>query len=308
MRTIVQNRSVHLAGIAVVREAHDAEDEPAAYDFSTVDLSDDGDRWIDDVGGAVVEALSQMGPSTARELTAVVPELASKLTVPGGTIGASTRVLFLLAIEGAIVRGRPRGSWVSSQYEWSRVEDWLGEALDVVDPVVARTELMRRWLSTFGPATERDCAWWTGWTLRDTRAALDAIGAEPVQLEEGSGFVVPDHVGQVDPVTDDDVALLPGLDPSPMGWKERDWFLGPHQGPLFDDHGNIGPTVWAGGRIVGGWGHASDGTVVVRLLEPVASSTSDAIDERAAELSTWLGDIRVKARFPTPMEKEIRSG
>ena len=37
------------------------------------------------------------------------------------------------------------------------------------------------------------------------------------------------------------VALLPALDPTPMGYVERDWFLGPHAPALFDRSGNIGP-------------------------------------------------------------------
>ena len=51
------------------------------------------------------------------------------------------------------------------------------------------------------------------------------------------------------------VALLPGLDSTVMGWKERAWFLGGHQHALFDVNGNAGPTVWCNGRIVGGWAH-----------------------------------------------------
>lgn len=39
LRPIVQNRGAFMAGIAAVRETHDAVDEPPAYDFSTVDLS-----------------------------------------------------------------------------------------------------------------------------------------------------------------------------------------------------------------------------------------------------------------------------
>ena len=49
------------------------------------------------------------------------------------------------------------------------------------------------------------------------------------------------------------VALLPALDPTVMGWKERSWYLGDHQERLFDRNGNAGPTVWADGRVVGGW-------------------------------------------------------
>ncbi len=48
-------------------------------------------------------------------------------------------------------------------------------------------------------------------------------------------------------------ALLPTLDPTTMGWKEREWYLGPHERVLFDSVGNAGPTVWWDGRVVGGW-------------------------------------------------------
>ena len=275
--------------------------------FEATGLTDDGDAWFDAVGSAVVAALDEHGPMTARELTVHVPELAEKLTMTGGTVGASTRILFLLAIEGQIVRGRPRGSWVSSLYEWSTMEGWIGDRLRAVPAPEARASLLERWLSAFGPATERDCAWWTGWGLTDTRRALGDIGAVDVELDGGVGYVVADDAETVEePVTAEDVALLPGLDPTPMGWKERDWFIGPHTTSLFDRNGNIGPSVWSGGRVVGAWGHAPDGEVVVRLLEPIDSRASDAIAAEADALRAWLGDIRIKARFPTLVEKEIR--
>jgi hypothetical protein len=38
--------------------------------------------------------------------------------------------------------------------------------------------------------------------------------------------------------------LLPGLDPTPMGWHRRDWYLGEQVAPaVVDRTGNIGPTV-----------------------------------------------------------------
>jgi Winged helix DNA-binding domain len=47
--------------------------------------------------------------------------------------------------------------------------------------------------------------------------------------------------------------LLPALDPTAMGWKRRDWFLGIDRGQIFDSAGNIGPTLWWDGEIVGSW-------------------------------------------------------
>ncbi len=35
-----------------------------------------------------------------------------------------------------------------------------------------------------------------------------------------------------------------------MGWKARDFWLGPHRASLFDHNGNAGTTAWLDGRAV----------------------------------------------------------
>ena len=102
-------------------------------------------------------------------------------------------------------------------------------------------------------------------------------------------------------------ALLPALDPTPMGWQSREWFLGPHGPALFDRTGNIGPTVWWAGRIVGGWAQRASGEVVYRLLEDPGSDAAAAIAAEAARLEPWLGPARVTPRFRTPLERELSS-
>jgi hypothetical protein len=100
-------------------------------------------------------------------------------------------------------------------------------------------------------------------------------------------------------------ALLPALDPTPMGWRERSWYLGPHAPSLFDRTGNIGPTVWWEGRIVGGWAQRPTGEVVFRLLEDAGAEAAGAVAAEAARLAGWLGEARVTPRFRTPLEREL---
>lgn len=147
-------------------------------------------------------------------------------------------------------------------------------------------------------------AWWSGWGVRQAGAALEQAGAVEVQLDEGVGYVFEgdsDPVGDVEPW----VALLPALDPTMMGWKQRGWYLGEHQRDLFDRNGNAGPTVWAGGRVVGGWGQRPSGEVAVILLSDVGSETADAVAAKAAVLESWLGEVRVTPRFRTPLDKRL---
>ena len=446
------------------------------------------ERWLADVEARVLAALADQGQATAKELTAAVPELALKLSFGegrswAGTVGISTRTLFLLATEARIIRARPRGSWISSQYRWAPAAAWLGEELARADPEAARAALLQHWLAAFGPGTLTDISWWTGWPVRQVRAALAAVGAVEVELDavtvapgsgppgagvpggampagaaresglpgagvpggatpaanapgsavpgagdprgaapaasapgsavpgsgdprgaapaanapgsavpgpgdprgaapaavapgsgvpagvsggaapaavalgsgvpgeaapaatapgsagsgpgdsvggasagtpapEGAGLwgpVAPDVGARVTgfvaagdlapaPAVGHWCALLPALDPTVMGWKERSWYLGAAaQRQLFDRNGNAGPTVWADGRVVGGWAQRRDGTVAVELLEPVDAAMRERIDAEAANLSEWLDGTVVTPRFRTPLEKRLAS-
>ena len=100
-------------------------------------------------------------------------------------------------------------------------------------------------------------------------------------------------------------SLLPALDPTPMGWQARDWFLGQHRAALFDRTGNIGPTVWWEGRVVGGWAQRASGEIVLRLLEDIGADGAAAVSGQAAKLEAWLGANRVTPRFRTPLEREL---
>jgi hypothetical protein len=183
-----------------------------------------------------------------------------------------------LAVEGKVVRGKPRGTWVSNQYRWTTMSRWLGAPLEEIPVVQAQAALVRRWLARFGPGTEADLRWWTGWTAREARAALAAANVTKVALDgDDTAFVLADDL-EPTPEPERWVALLPLLDPTTMGWRERDWYLGPHRSALFDTAGNAGPTIWSEGRIVGGWAVLPSGEVVTRLLEDVGRESSAAVD------------------------------
>jgi hypothetical protein len=272
-------------------------------------IADDGARWLTRTERACVDVIEARGEITGAELSKEVPELRSQWsfgegTKWGGSATVTTRVLFLLSTEQRIVRGRPKGSWVSSQYRWSPMARWLPAGVPTLEPGVARTELVRRWLAAFGPATAADVKWWTGWTVAQTMAGLAAVDAVEVETEEGAGWVLPGDEGPTRAPAPW-VALLPALDPTTMGWQRRAWYLDPHGKALFDRSGNAGPTVWADGRVVGGWAQRRTGEVVFELLEDVGREASDAIGNAAAELERWLGAVRITPRFPTPLQKAL---
>jgi hypothetical protein len=270
-------------------------------------IAPDGAAWLAQLETATLAELATRREATGAELGRAVPGLGAQMPVGegrtwAGTIGLSTRVLFSLSTDQRVVRGRPKGSWTSSQYRWAPMEAWLPDGVPRLPAPAARAELTRCYLDRFGPATTADLKWWTGWTVAHTKEALQAVGAVEVALAEGTGWVLPDDAGPVR-APGRWVALLPSLDPTTMGWQERRWYLGDHGPELFDRNGNAGPTVWVDGRIVGGWAQRRTGEVVHRLLEDTGAETASAVAEAAAELEAWLGPVRITPRFPTPLQK-----
>jgi hypothetical protein len=267
--------------------------------------------WLDEVERSTIEALAARGEAFATELAEDEPRLRERIVLAEGKryqaeANITSRVLFLLASEGRIMRGRPRGSWISSQYRWSSTDAWLGGPMAELPTAEAQVELMRRWLGTFGPATAADARWWTGWTMGEVRRSFDRLGAVEVDLDGAAGHVLPGDDGPArSPSGEPWVALLPALDPTVMGWVDRTWYLGAHGPALFDRTGNAGPTVWLDGRIVGGWAQRRDGTIAVRLLEDVGREASAAVVHEADRLGAWIGPVRVTPRFRTPLERDL---
>jgi len=277
-------------------------------------VTDNPATWLRDVEAVAVAAVAAAGEISSAELGKVDERLATRLILGPGTKYETTqavasRILTLMSAEGEIVRARPRGGWTSTQFRWSTLENWAPEAIEVISVEDAAAEITRRWLAAYGPATEDDLAWWTGWTKARTRAALARCKAVDIDLESQPGLILP---GDDEPDRGEDeswVTLLPALDPSTMGWKHRDFYLGDHRERLFDINGNAGPTVWCNGQIVGGWAQRDDGEVVVELLQDVGGEMTLEADRQAAALTTRLGDVRLKvrARGWTPSEKALRA-
>jgi hypothetical protein len=293
----------------------DLNDEPGLERPEGVDWPDKPEEWIERAKSAVLEELAD-GPLPTRELGQRLPRFRVLLDLSPGknysaTVSALNRVLMLMGFDATITRMEPAGgSWINSHYTWMRTDQISDTVIDRpdLDARTAQRHMVLRYLEGYGPATEEDVRWWTGWTATVTRRALEA--ATEVTLDGGAGYV---HPALVDPPVDrpaSSVALLPALDPATMGWKRRDWYLDPALAPkLFDTNGNGGPTIWIDGRIVGGWVQRPDGEIAWRLLgnDHDLGDRVPAIEQEVARLRDFLGDSRFKVRFPTPLVKELLS-
>lgn len=316
LRHHAMRRTLWVAGPETIRLAHAAATvdlHRVQYRMLVTALSGAGiadpDAWIAAGRATVLDALAD-GPTTARELGKRLPELAVRVMIGTGRqatpVAAHTRLLLVLGFAGTVVRARPTGTWINGQYRWADSAGWIPGGIDAgLDKRAAAAGLARLWLRSFGPGTRADLQWWAGWTVATTTRALADVGAVEVELDEGVGFVLPDDLDPVD-APEPWVALLPGLDPTTMGWKQRSWYLDPEVATaVFDRNGNGGPTIWVDGRIVGSWVQRRDGGIAVRVLTDIGAAHRAEIDRAAAGLQELLGDVRFTVRFPAPVQATL---
>ena len=274
-------------------------------------IADDPVAWLAEVEASTLKALRARGEATANELGQDEPRLRTQMLFNvgkkyEGTVGVSTRLLFTLALEGLVARGRPAGSWVSSQYRWIPIEAVIPGGFPPLDPEVApdrdrpalagglRPGHGRRHPLVHGLDRWPRCA---GSSASSRSREVDLDGTTGPRPRRRRGVRAGARAVRA---------------PSCPDSTRRSW-AGPTAGSswpatpshLFDTNGNAGPTVWWDGRIVGGWAQRPDGEIAHRLLEDPGADGRAAIEAEGARLREWLGPTRVTPRFRTLFEREL---
>jgi hypothetical protein len=289
-----------------------AERRRLVRDVEKAGLFPEGERWLAEASERVLAALAGGREATSSELRDEIPLLEGSIAYGegkswGGQVPVGPRVLTTLSAAGQVVRASNDGAWNVSRPRWAAMTSWLGEELAPPSEAEGVAGLVERWLRAFGPGMAADLKWWLGSTVAAVRRGLADVRAVEVELDGQTGYVLPDDLDETEPV-EPWGALLPPLDPTTMGWFERDWYLGRHREQLFDTSGNAGPTVWWEGRIVGGWRQDAGGAVELQMLEDVGADAMRVLEQQAAELTEWFGGTRVLPRFPSPLSKAAAAG
>ena len=265
------------------------------------DLAD----WVGTVEEQVEQALARRGDATGAELRDDVPALRARI-LPGTPAakaqGLTSPLLTLMSAQGRLVRGAAVGAWTSRNHRWEPAATWWPDGVPHLDPPAAQADLARRWLERYGPATVDDLQWWTGWSRATTRHALSCLDTEEVDLhgQPGVDLAGAEPPGPAEPVA----CLLPALDPTPMGWKHRGWSTDVDTAPLYDTAGNIGPTVWWDGELVGGWASTPTG-IRTRLLADRGRRAAAAVEAAARHLGQRLDGATVTPAARTPLERQL---
>lgn len=276
-----------------------------AKDVVKAGIAVDGNDWLDRARAEVLTLLTDAPEGlSALEVRQAVPMTDVKVEGSAGEIWSAPRVLTHLGATADIMRGANTARFPVSRPLWTLTRHWLDDAPIDLESADGYREIVRRWLHSFGPGTEDDIVWWLGSTKTVVRAALAELEAVAVSLDGGdTGWLLPDDVATVcDPGPW--AALLPVLDPTIMGWKNRDFYLGPHRNQLFDTRGNAGTTAWVDGRVVGCWIQDAAGVVHVRVLESVSADAQRALDAEAVRLTEWLGGVKIGTGYVSQAMKQ----
>ena len=244
-----------------------------------------------------------------REVVADVPLLATKLRFGSGRwVGeqsAGARVLPQLAMDGLLVRGRPRGTWVSPQFRWV-TDRGLARRADRGDRPGGRAGRAPPTLARVLRARDRD-----GHALVDgLDGARDARRARRDSARRGRPRRRDRLRARRRPRAD---ARSPSRRRRCCRRSTRRRWAGRSatgtsartRPTLFDSNGNAGPTVWWDGRVVGGWSQRRDGEIVYELLEDVGRRRRAAVEGEAERVAGWLGDVRFSPGFLPPFQRGL---
>jgi hypothetical protein len=218
-------------------------------------------------------------------------EIAERLQRAGVELDSMTRlhVMRLVVTSGVACLGPDRGA----QTCLVRREDWLGRTPEF-DRDKALAELARRYLGAFGPATDRDFAYWAGLPLRDVRAGLGLIAGEIEQVSVAGEILLTLRGALSRLPRRGQVRMLGNFDTYLLGWKDRSFSVaGEHAIHVKAGGGGwIRPVIVEDGTVVGGWRTSRKGgrhEISLNLPKAERSRLGAAIEAEIADIERFEG-------------------
>jgi winged helix DNA-binding protein len=156
-------------------------------------------------------------------------------------------------------------------------EDWLGKQ-PRFDRDAALAELARRYLGAFGPATDRDFAYWAGLGLGEVRQGLEAIAGEIEAVRVGEDTMVAPRGKLPRLPPSGQLRMLGNFDTYLLGWKDRRFSVPDEHAAAVKEGGGgwIRPVIVRDGVVIGGWRSSrKGGRIEVSLNLPSSMTVSE---------------------------------
>lgn len=237
-------------------------------------------------------------PKTAEQIIEILSGKLSKLPPPD----IARLLMRKLCDMGVLVRTSAKG-WKGNLFSYALAKKWFPELqLKPDNPESARTEVIRRYIRSYGPVSMDDIAMWTGFTAQQVQRSITHLRRELLKLNIESHreeLVIlretEDILQMRFSLTGDSILFLPPWDPFTSAWKskrrlvEREWL--PY---VYDASGNATSVIVDNGHIIGIWQFRD---YVVNVLEfhvfaPYAAKKREVFakaQEHASKLAELTG-------------------
>jgi uncharacterized protein YcaQ len=238
----------------------------------------------------IVQALSS-GPLRRPEILAALrPQVSKRVQAWAEKCWGLVR---LPVAEGRVCYGSGEGN----QAVFIRTDQWLPKpALKKIPPAKAQSELLRKFLRAYGPATLHDFAHWSGISMPEVRPLRPLVEAD---LEEMQGDMKSSLLLREDAAvlkncscTETCVRLLPIFDSYLLAHREKGHLLSTeHYKRVYRNQGWISPVVLINGSIAGVWSHKLQNKNLLVEADPFGRLTRDqraAVEREAKSLAAFF--------------------
>jgi hypothetical protein len=205
----------------------------------------------------------------------------------------------LMCDEGLLIRGKPKAGWKSNLHTYYPFKEYFPDLnLSGMNEFDAKEQMIRQYITSYGPASVKDIAWWTGFPMGDVKEILDILKNDVISVQisgiSGSYIVLSSDIGYLDSIDIPDeprVFLLPALDPYLMGFKDRQRFLDADRSTwIYDRSGNATNSILVDGQIAGVWDWVDQKHPEIKfhLFERTGTDTKKIIKSKASHLGHFL--------------------
>lgn len=242
---------------------------------------------------AAVPAVLSATPITREQLADAVVEHTGNPNLRAVLLSGWGALLKPSARRGEICFGPNQGQNVT----FVAPRAWLRQPLAAAEPVAALQASLRRFLSTYGPATPEEFARWWGTDESQARKLWRKLADELTQVSVAGwqAWVLTTTLAAMQAqAAAATVRLLPFFDPYTLAIARHSDYLLPaaRKTQVYRAQGWIAPVVLVDGHIAGVWEHEvkrDEVTVTVQLFEPTTPPLSAALAAETAELGKFLG-------------------
>ncbi|MFX0037987.1 MAG: DNA glycosylase AlkZ-like family protein [Promethearchaeota archaeon] len=236
-----------------------------------------------------------------RELSAseIRKELDSKLNIPA--------IIHLMCDYGLLIRGQPIKNWKDRRNKYALFKDYFPNInLTVENEKHAISNLLEKYLKTYGPASEDDLSWWTGLTKTEIREGLTNIEQDLNKIKisslKGNFLIINSDIEIMQNLINVDkpsLSLLPELDSYPMGYKYRDRYVNANNyTKIFDRSGNVAATIFLDGIAIGVWDteEKPEHLVKYHLFHSIEKNLIDELHSKAEKIGQFFFDQKVQIK------------